>query len=266
MSTFFHVDHLDFRHPAYPADRKPLTVLFVSDMHFRGPGSRARELRDWMAARTYDVVLFGGDYQYGHGLVSDQTYEAIMEVIRAAHGRWGVYGCSGNHDHPTLVTRLERETAFHLAENAWFHLDGPLHVAVIGDAWQNRHDAAKAVTGIPHVPQGAFTLGVAHSPDAAHSAAAAGVHVLFCGHTHGGQVVLPFVGPPMKRLRIDRRLVSGEFRLNRMLLHVSMGVGASLFSLRYGTRSSVAEIVIRHGALRENRVRRIFPKGFFSRR
>ncbi len=276
MTQSFHVDRLQWFHPAYPVSRPPLKVLFLSDIHCPGPTARMRELASWLATRSsdehardsrdgdtraWDVVLFGGDYQDGHGRVSDKVYEAILAVIRAARGRWGTFGVSGNHDHPTLVERLRHESSLRMLENEWYHLDGPVHVVGIGDAWQDRDDPRRAVSGIA---AGSFLLGVAHSPDVAHKAAAAGVHALFCGHTHGGQVVLPLVGPPVRRLKRDRRLLSGEFRLNRMLLHVTMGFGASLFSIRYGTRSSICEVVIQHGALRQNRIRRVYPKGFWK--
>lgn len=262
MKATFHVDRLHWRHPAYPRDRAPLRIVFVSDIHCPGPGDRFLEVARWLAARRPDVVLFGGDYQDGHGRVPDRVYAAILGVVGAARARWGVYGVAGNHDHPEFVARLKHEPCIRLLENDWVHLDGGVYLAGIGDAWQDRDDARRAVAGLP---AGSFVLGVAHSPDAAPRAAAAGVHALFCGHTHGGQVVLPLVGAPVKRLKRDRRLLSGEFRLNRLLLHVSTGFGSSLFSIRMGTRPSVCEATIEHGTLAANRVPRIFPRGFWTR-
>lgn len=271
MSLPFHVVRLHWRHPHFPVGREPLRLLFVSDLHCPGPGRPYAALADWMAERTWDVVLFGGDYQDGHGVVSDLAYRTIMGVLGSARPRWGVWGVTGNHDHPKFVERLAREPVIRLLENAWVHLDGDIYLAGIGDAWQDRDEPRRAVEGIPGAGAGGaapmrFVLGITHSPDAAAGASAAGVDALFCGHTHGGQVVLPVVGAPVKRLKRDRRLLSGEFRLNRMLLHVSEGFGASLFALRYGTRSSVCEVTIEHGPVGANKARRIFPKGFWTRR
>jgi predicted MPP superfamily phosphohydrolase len=260
-----HIERVEFFHPDLPTGNDGLRALFVSDMHLGrkgrlGPAEKA--LVKWLASENSDLVLFGGDYQEGHGSISEEQWAGVETILRAARARFGVFGCIGNHDKPRAVKLLRElskrsDVAFQIALNEAFHVHEGLYVSVTGDAWDGHDDVPLSMKGIP---PGAFTLMLSHSPDVAWRASAAGVSVCLCGHTHGGQVRLPIVGAPMKRIRGDRRLYIGDFRLNRMLLHVTSGFGTSLLPIRIGTKRSVTELVLRHGPLSKNSARRVFRR------
>lgn len=250
----FAVEKLRLRHPAFPARLNGFHILFLSDLHARA-GARETALVRFLARHEYDLVLFGGDYQYGLGRVSAKRHAVIAAVVNAARARHGVFGCVGNHDSRALIDRLRREPLV-IATNESFPILPGLRLAVAGDAWHDRDDFAASLGG---APGGEFVVGLTHSPDAAWRASAAGVSLMICGHTHGGQVRLPLLGSPVKRVRRDRRLFRGNFRLDRMLLHISPGFGTSLLPIRYGVNASVTEITLEHGALHHNRFRRVLP-------
>ena len=62
-----------------------------------------------------------------------------------------------------------------------------------------------------------------HSPDSAPETAAAGYELLLAGHTHGGQVCLPFAGAIVTNCSMPRRLVDGLIRMGPSVLHTSRG-------------------------------------------
>ena len=80
---------------------------------------------------------------------------------------------------------------------------GDLDVELLGldDAHITRHDLRL----VPRTAEGRFGIGVMHSPDSAPEAAAAGYELLLAGHTHGGQVCLPFVGAIVTNCSMPRR-------------------------------------------------------------
>ena len=69
-----------------------------------------------------------------------------------------------------------------------------------------------------------------HSPDSAPEAAALGYGLIVAGHTHGGQVQLPFVGALVTNSTMPRRLVSGLIRMGTAVLHTSQGLGTSKYA------------------------------------
>ena len=69
-----------------------------------------------------------------------------------------------------------------------------------------------------------------HSPDSAPETAASGYDLLLAGHTHGGQVCLPFVGALVTNCSMPRRLVDGLIRMGPAVLHTSRGLGTSKYA------------------------------------
>src|SRR5207244_2418683 len=82
----------------------------------------------------------------------------------------------------------------------------------------------------PRTDPEAFGLAVVHSPDPAPELAALGWDLILAGHTHGGQVRMPFVGALVTNSSIPPRLCMGLTRLGKAYLHVSPGLGTSKFA------------------------------------
>ena len=96
-----------------------------------------------------------------------------------------------------------------------------------------------ALSRSPAVPQGTPRVVLSHSPDVAPEASRRGIEVVLAGHTHGGQVRLPFVGALLTRTRIGPAFDRGLFewaapdRLGWTWLYVNPGLGTSLFPIRF---------------------------------
>jgi predicted MPP superfamily phosphohydrolase len=106
----------------------------------------------------------------------------------------------------------------------------------------SEHDNLDAA--LEGAPPDAFTLLAAHCPDIAPEAAFKGVDVMLSGHTHGGQVALPFYGPITTHSVLGRKISSGVYDSDRLFgvvgsrrvrtqIVISRGVGVSGFSLRF---------------------------------
>jgi hypothetical protein len=105
----------------------------------------------------------------------------------------------------------------------------PAWIAGVDDPHRRRDDLTATLAG---VPPGAFLVLLAHSPDIILRPPAARAGVIFCGHTHGGQVCLPGGWPPYRHARVPRRFASGLHRLQAGVLVVSRGVGVTRLPLR----------------------------------
>ena len=82
-------------------------------------------------------------------------------------------------------------------------------------------DLPKALAGVPEAEPRIY---LEHNPDAIARIAAAPPGLILCGHTHGGQVVIPGLGPPLVPVR-DRRFLRGPHRLGGHRIYVTSGIG-----------------------------------------
>jgi len=93
---------------------------------------------------------------------------------------------------------------------------------------------------------GGFLVGVCHSPDGAVSAARHPIRLLLCGHTHGGQVCLPGVGPLLTETRlVGPELCAGLGRRGNLPVYVNRGIGWTGIPLRLGSRPEISLLVLR---------------------
>jgi hypothetical protein len=98
------------------------------------------------------------------------------------------------------------------------------------------HDVTATLSGIP---DGACIIFMAHSPDLVDEASSRGCAHYLCGHTHGGQFVLPGFGPVGYRKRYPLDRISGPWRANGMMGYTSVGLGARHGLVRIGCTPEV---------------------------
>jgi len=108
----------------------------------------------------------------------------------------------------------------------------------------NKGNLAEAMRG---VPREAFTILLAHSPDIIGQAAAAGLDLVLSGHTHGGQVRLPLVGPLYVNAELGGKYNQGLFRFGSTQLYVNRGIGTRFFPIRFLCPPEITVFTLRRG-------------------
>ncbi|WP_298817694.1 metallophosphoesterase [Chloroflexus sp.] len=227
-----------------PEGLNGLTIGQLSDLHLghRYSFVNAQRAIDHLLAAQPDLIALTGD------LV--QTRSAIArlpEVLKRLHAPLGVYAVPGNHDYwegmPHIAAIL-REHGIHLLINRHRLIErngARLLIAGVDDHWDGQPDLNLALGGAPAHD---FRLLLAHCPDIADEAAAAGFQLQLSGHTHGGHVRMPGLGPlclPRHGWRYDM----GHFRVGAMHLFVSRGAGG--LPLRLGCPPEVSLLRLRGG-------------------
>jgi predicted MPP superfamily phosphohydrolase len=229
-----------------PGGPEMLDLLHLSDLHFvRGDRKKTRFLAALPAA---DVTVVTGDF-----LAEPEAVETAVAAVRPARGRVGSWFVLGSNDYfvprPRNYFSYFRRTRRRrraqrgrsadlieqLARDGWTdltntrreaHLDGlPIELLGLDDAHIRWHDLRVAPRRTER-----FGVAVMHSPDAAPETAALGYDLLIAGHTHGGQVRLPFVGALVTNCSLPRRLASGLQRMGTALVHTSPGLGTSKYA------------------------------------
>jgi predicted MPP superfamily phosphohydrolase len=204
-----------------------LTIAFVTDTHV-GPHFKADDLipvAEQLERIRPDIVLFGGDYICESPRFMKQTAPMMGRMARTA--RYGAWGVVGNHDlantRGRVMPPLEAEGISLLANQAVAIATerGTFWLVGVDDALLGSPDLNAA---FDDVPVDAATICLWHEPDRAAEAAPYGPFLLLSGHTHGGQVRLPFIGP-LAAPEMGRKYVMGRFQIDDMELYVSRGLG-----------------------------------------
>lgn len=223
------------RVPARRPRKRPLRVAHLSDLHasVEVPLAHIEEAFRLALDLRPDVVCLTGDFVT---TASDFDRGRYIDVLKKLSRETPCYAVLGNHDGGEWAARSgwfpdTRFVAGMLAEggvvvlqNQSVLLEGggePYRLAGVGDWWSNALDAPKALA----VAGGEETVLVLnHNPDGKEECAPYRWDGMLCGHTHGGQVIVPLYGPPIVPV-VDRRYAVGLNSYEGRWIHTSRGVG-----------------------------------------
>lgn len=205
-----------------PPDLSGFTVAHLSDIHLSQnvPLPVIERIVALTNSLQPDVIVLTGDY-----LTTDVSFAGecarALGKLRATHG---VFAVLGNHDYwtdPLLITRLLRENSVTVLINESRSLAPGLWLAGMDDIWSGRPDLDRTLAG---VPAGAATILLAHEPDFADQAQRRGSLLQLSGHSHGGQVHMPFSKRPILPF-LSWKYFAGLRRAGDVLVYTSKGVG-----------------------------------------
>ena len=230
---------------------QPLRVAVVTDVHVGSPFNGLPKLRD-IVDRTNraepDLILVLGDLVI-HGVLGGTfvSPEAIALELSRLHARDGVFGVLGNHDVWLDANRVQRAlqgAGIRVLEDSAIRVEtrvGALWLAGISDYWTRPHDVGVALATVtdPELPVIAFT----HNPDV-FPAVPNRVTLTIAGHTHGGQVRLPFLGAPIVPSEYKQRFVAGHIIEDGRHLYVATGTGTSILPARFRVPPAIAVLTI----------------------
>ncbi len=252
--TLIRVEHHRLALERWPQSHPELSIALLGDTHTGAPLNgltRLEAIVDKTNEAAPDVVVLAGDYVY-HGAGADLALspEAIGAVLGKLKAPLGVYAVLGNHDWwedgPRVRKALEDAGIETLEDKAvrLTHKGQPLWLVGASDLWESRCDIRGAMA---QVSDDAPVLLVTHNPDAIQNVPAR-VALTMAGHTHGGQVWLPFVGTPV--LPINGDFAQGYFEEGQgsdttKALFVTPGLGTTGLPVRFMVPPEISMLDIR---------------------
>jgi predicted MPP superfamily phosphohydrolase len=218
---------------------------FLSDLH-----------HGWFISREYlseaisrtnalgpDLVVLGGDY-----VDSDPAYIApVIALLRDLKAPFGVFAVIGNRDvragRDATSRELARQGISELTNRGVaLRRDGSeLWLCGFDDATTGRPDAQKALA---EVPADGFAILVSHHPDAAELLRDTRTRLVLAGHTHGGQINLPLIGPPFIPSSFGQKYARGLAQAPKAKVFITTGVGSFFPPLRFRCPPEVALLTL----------------------
>jgi predicted MPP superfamily phosphohydrolase len=246
--------------PGWPVSMPPLRIAVLADLHAMHPWMPVPRIehivREANALRP-DLIVLLGDYvagmrRYRTGIVSITDWTSALRPLAAPYG---VHAVLGNHDwwvDPRGVRRGLENVGIRVLENEAFKVDAGgrrFWVAGLGDQLARRvRDGYIGVDDLDGTV--AQTMGdtdpvilLAHEPDIFVKVPPR-VTLTLSGHTHGGQVLLPFVGRPVVPSRYGQRFAYGHIVESGRHLLVSSGLGLSGLPIRFMVPPEIALVTL----------------------
>jgi predicted MPP superfamily phosphohydrolase len=224
-------------------------ILQISDPHFDACAGLAEAIVRTVAGAEVDLCVLTGDFRNAERGPFTQTeiLEPLAAIRRSVRAADGFLATLGNHDVSDMVAPFRR-IGLPVLLNRTHHIRRGAHaLALTGiDDVHRYYTPAASVALAAHDPA-AFGIVLAHSPEMAGEAAAAGYDLYLCGHCHGGQVCLPSGRPLITHLSRHRDLHAGLWRLGGMWGYTSRGAGLADPPVRFNCQGEVTEFRLRAG-------------------
>lgn len=224
--------------------QEPLTIAVLSDFHV-GPFKGRRFVQRVVSkvnAINPDLVLLAGDYVYYESDPLD-----LLLPLRDLQSRYGVFAVLGNHeygcyrlapfmkqgwkgsDNSLRIRRALERVGVVVLRNEWREIrmpSGPLYVSGVDDVCSERH---KIEDAIPEFFVKSPLILISHSPDIILEGETKRFNLIVAGHTHGGQIRLPLLGPLTDLpTQLGRAYDQGLFPIDKnTTLAITRGIGES---------------------------------------
>lgn len=196
-----------------------LTLVHLSDLHSEGWGHNEQALPSIVNRYKPDFIFLTGDY-----LNNRKSIAAVRKLVRRLRAKQGIYAVMGNWDvwyFPDVsvfdklpVQVLDGNGVRLKGKGGWIYIAG---VSV-----SNEHALGRSLLG---QQKGDLTVFLYHYPDLIDEVRRHHVDLYLAGHTHGGQIALPFYGALVTLSRYGKRYERGLYRVGRTILYVNRGIG-----------------------------------------
>jgi uncharacterized protein len=225
-------------------------IVQLTDLHARS-GVMDRQRLEQVARlanqQQPDLIALTGDY------ITMYTDRVAEEMLTNAFGQLKAKDVTvaimGNHErgqseNAIPITNLLQQSKITLLNNAVHSIDRSghlLNIAGVDDVWMNM---ANLPMTIAKLPKTGTNILLAHEPDFGDIAAATNLFGLqLSGHSHGGQIVLPFL--PQVTTMWAKKYINGLYQIGSMQLYVSRGVGTTgKIQARFNCRPEIAVIIL----------------------
>jgi predicted MPP superfamily phosphohydrolase len=224
-----------------PPSFNSFTLAHLTDIHLGSFVSKSfvEEIVHNTNMLKPDAIVCTGDYVLG----SDTTeqIDSVWPILSKLKARYGVYSVLGNHDHHADLNRslywLEKsgQNIRHKCKPIYKGKERII-IGGSGDYWYDRLDIDKTFSCSDERD---CRLLLSHNPDAIDTQFDTPLSLVLSGHTHGGQVVIPFFGPPILPVK-NKKYSSGLITTAKTKLFISKGVGCSGLPVRFNCYPEIA--------------------------
>lgn len=227
-------DWLKVRHLCFANGKPSHRFVHFTDLHHKGDRDYAREVVNTINSYSPEFVCFTGDIMEESRFLPEAL--EILSGIKAP-----LYGVPGNHDYWSRAPFAEISKSFAASGGAWLLNEHRVvaggKINLIGITCTSDEEA------LAPLESGAMNILLMHYPAWVKKISGRKFDLMLAGHSHGGQVRVPFYGPPIVPFGVDEYDM-GFFHTAAGPLYVNPGIGWYPVPIRFNCRPEVTVIEV----------------------
>lgn len=241
------INYIRLKLPNLASEFNEYRIVQISDIHIDKQTKKRRlnHLFHLINQQKPDLIAITGDFITRRQVKFIPKLEATLGKLNASDK---VVGVLGNHDYWTDATKisqvLEKNNVLNLDNKVYSLKRGNaiLNIAGVDDVWVGKDRLDLVLQQLPS--EGAAIL-LAHEPDFADKSAATNRFDLqLSGHSHAGQIRLPFFSPPFLP-GLGQKYYVGLYQIGEMLQYTNRGIGMTGLHLRFGSRPEITVFILK---------------------
>ena len=213
------VRNVEIKSAKLPKNSQPIRVVHISDIHSDAKARLEEKLPSAIAEQKPDLIVFSGDsLNSPEGLPIFR--KCLTEIAKIAptfvvRGNWDVWYWSNQNLFAETGAKPLDSTAKRVEIKGT-----PIWLAGIFVG-----DEEKLANTLAPIPKNAFSIFLFHYPDLIEEVSLAEIDLYCAGHTHGGQVAMPFYGALVTLSKFGKKYEGGTYQVNKTWLNVNRGIG-----------------------------------------
>ncbi len=220
------VTRIQLASPSLQSGRR-VRIVQLSDTHVERTTVRERKIVEAVQSLQPDLIVLTGDYLNNSYSYDPQAVEDFRWLIGQLRAPLGIYAVSGSVETPRRARELFDGLGVTVLDDETSLVRTPAgDLTLVGITDRDHNADVEALTRVAAlVPKDAYSILLYHNPDLIQTAARSGIDLYLAGHTHGGQICLPFYGAVITFSIYGKQFEQGMFNWNGTRLYVSRGLG-----------------------------------------
>ncbi|MBW8001113.1 MAG: hypothetical protein FVQ80_03720 [Planctomycetes bacterium] len=239
------LEKIQFSFPNLPEAFDNTRILLITDLHLDNTKDSEERLMKIVKNIDFDYCFLGGDYT-NRWQENETAHISLTKITKELLKKSRVFGVLGNNDKYQIARTLARAGAEMLINEGLLieRNNDKIYLAGIDDCCEY-YALADTKLANQNAEKNSFKIMLAHAPDKYREAENQGYDLYLTGHTHGGQICLPFGIAVITGTTVPRTMVKGKWNYHAMQGYTSRGAGTTNIKARYFCPPEITLITLR---------------------
>lgn len=221
-----------------------LKIIQISDIHYNVTTNKKdlKKIVNEINLLKPDIVILSGDLFDENIEYSNKDYNDLIKLLNNIDYNIGKYAIKGEDDLKfDKWENIINDSGFINLNDSYelIYSKGinPILFIGISSNYKNNH-IKDVINNIPELNNNYFSILVLHEPDFINDIDYSKFNLIFAGHSHNGQIVIPYIGGILKD-KYSNKFYKNYYELNNTKLYISSGIGTSKYKLRFFNKPSI---------------------------